>query len=329
MQPRRRKRRGLKMSAIKATVLYHDNCLDGFGAAWAACCKLGLEGKYLPVQYGQPVPWKELEGTIYIVDFCYKEKELEELLAYAERQHKVLTIIDHHKTTIDLFDSWQAAGKLSTVAANLKLVLDETHSGAVLTWMHFFPKVNIPKGLKLVEDRDLWKFALPETKAYCAGLAVVAKTFSLWCYYNLSLGIENLIESGELILQYQEQQLTRLEKNCYYTELTYSIGAVETTVEVLACNAPHEFAPELGNRLAKIAPSSIAMIWQYVPEHDVKSNKTLVYKQCSLRSKGNVDVEVIAKALGGGGHKNAAGYRQLVSWVVNEDKDRPYQKTIK
>ena len=301
------------MSDIKATVLYHDNCLDGFGAAWAAWSRLGLEGKYLPVQYGQPVPWKELEGTIYLVDFCYKEKELQELLDYAERQHKVLTIIDHHKTTIDLFDSWQATGKLSTVAANLNLVLDETHSGAVLTWKHFFPEEEIPIGLKLIEDRDLWKFALPETKAYCAALAVVARTFSLWSYYTLRLGVEVLLKSGELILQYQERQLHSLGKNCYYTELTYSIGAVETTVTVLACNAPAEFASELGNRLAKIAPSSIAMIWQYVPDHDVKSNKTLVYKQCSLRSIGNADVEVITRALGGGGHKNAAGYRQLVS----------------
>jgi nanoRNase/pAp phosphatase (c-di-AMP/oligoRNAs hydrolase) len=55
------------------------------------------------------------------------------------------------------------------------------------------------------------------------------------------------------------------------------------------------------------------MIWYILPDHDVKSGKTLVYKQCSLRSIGKVDVEVIARALGGGGHKNAAGYRQLVN----------------
>jgi len=36
-------------------VLYHANCLDGFGAAYAAWKKFGDTADYIPVQYGEEV----------------------------------------------------------------------------------------------------------------------------------------------------------------------------------------------------------------------------------------------------------------------------------
>jgi nanoRNase/pAp phosphatase (c-di-AMP/oligoRNAs hydrolase) len=37
---------------------------------------------------------------------------------------------------------------------------------------------------------------------------------------------------------------------------------------------------------------------------------------CSLRSNGGYDVSVIAKAFGGGGHKNAAGFEVPVTTLL-------------
>jgi hypothetical protein len=34
-------------------VIYHANCMDGFGAAWAAHCTFGDEAEYLPAAHGQ------------------------------------------------------------------------------------------------------------------------------------------------------------------------------------------------------------------------------------------------------------------------------------
>ena len=45
-------------------------------------------------------------------------------------------------------------------------------SGAVIAWRHFFDSP-IPRVLLRIEDRDLWRFALPETKATCAGLRAI------------------------------------------------------------------------------------------------------------------------------------------------------------
>ena len=36
-------------------IIYHDNCADGFGAAWAAYKKFGADGaEYLPMNYNNP-----------------------------------------------------------------------------------------------------------------------------------------------------------------------------------------------------------------------------------------------------------------------------------
>jgi hypothetical protein len=51
-------------------VLYHSNCYDGFGAAYAAWKKFGDEGtKYLPVSYGFPPPEMPDAKAVSIVDF--------------------------------------------------------------------------------------------------------------------------------------------------------------------------------------------------------------------------------------------------------------------
>lgn len=37
---------------MKPLVIYHDNCADGFGAAFAARLRLGSYADYLPMQHG-------------------------------------------------------------------------------------------------------------------------------------------------------------------------------------------------------------------------------------------------------------------------------------
>ena len=55
----------------KTWVLYHAECLDGFGAAWAAWKALGAEAQYQPVRHGYPAPGMPAGRIVYILDFCY------------------------------------------------------------------------------------------------------------------------------------------------------------------------------------------------------------------------------------------------------------------
>ena len=288
-----------------ATVLYHANCLDGFGAAWAAWESFRGAAKYIPVQYGpENTPtFGDLQGNIYLVDFCYPPKQMVEIGYLAFSRGTKVVVIDHHKTAIEAVAQFDWPEDL---ASTFEWVLDIKHSGAVLTWNYFHPYEDyMPYGLQLIEDRDLWKFDNPKTKCYCAALAIVPRNFESWhsCLVSQTR-MDRLYFEGEVLLRQQEQHLIALEETAYTYQITYTIGAVTTTVYVLACNAPAWYASELGNRLALKSNSGIGMVWQKIARPGV----TDTIMQVSLRSVGEVDVEVIAKALGGGGHKHAAGY---------------------
>lgn len=74
-------------------VIYHDNCADGFGAAWACWMRWGDACEYVPANYGQ-VPPDVTGKNILIVDFSYKRPELETMANAAAS----IVILDHHKT---------------------------------------------------------------------------------------------------------------------------------------------------------------------------------------------------------------------------------------
>ncbi len=146
---------------MKTYVLYHAHCTHGFGAAYAAWKIHGDKAIYLPVKYDNPMPKLKHRSQVFIVDFSYPKEELLEL---ASQMHQV-TVLDHHKTAeedlreIDLSE-----------APNLAITFDMNKSGAVLAWEHFHPGEEIPKLILHIQDKDLWRFDLADTKKVIASL---------------------------------------------------------------------------------------------------------------------------------------------------------------
>ncbi len=62
-------------------VIYHDPCMDGFSAAWAACQKFGNAATYIPARYGQPFPKDKIppDSKVYLLDSSYKRAEMEDV----------------------------------------------------------------------------------------------------------------------------------------------------------------------------------------------------------------------------------------------------------
>jgi hypothetical protein len=85
-------------------VMYHANCVDGFGAAYAIYAHFSQEGScpcdFVEAVHGQPVP----DGAgreVYILDFSCRRQELEDLC----RTALSVTVIDQHLTAVrDLAD---------------------------------------------------------------------------------------------------------------------------------------------------------------------------------------------------------------------------------
>jgi len=159
----------------KPLVIYHADCTDGFGAAFAAWLKLGDEAEYLPRHYGDETPVcfnSDLVGReVYILDFSFPREDMEALFANAKR----VVWLDHHKTA---FEMWcgkpmerfePTPGTLNNPHENY-IHLDNNKSGAMLAWEYFHPNIEVPMLIRHIDDRDRWIFALPGTKELHAAL---------------------------------------------------------------------------------------------------------------------------------------------------------------
>lgn len=256
--------------------IYHKNCADGFGAALAVktyADKYGIDAEFTPAHYGDTPP--DCTGkTVYIVDFSYPRETLIKMKEKADH----LTVIDHHKSAQE----------------NLKGLdfckFDMSKSGAVLTWEFLFPSDPVPELLLYIQDRDLWKFELKNSKEFSAGLQLLGYKFEYWEIYLDDCYLDPLFKSGRTILRYQKQcidKITQLDKIPMRTIAGYSVPCINTT----------HLISEIGNELAKGHPFCAL----YFETADKR-----VY---SLRSaKDGIDVSEIAKKFGGGGHYHAAGF---------------------
>lgn len=209
-------------------VLYHADCADGFGAAWALWKKYP-DARYIPVKHGQPPP-QGLDGAhVMMVDFSYRREVIEQLAQSAAS----LLILDHHVTA-------QAA-----LAGLPYAYFDVKKSGAVLAWewAHADP---IPWLLQYVQDKDLWEWRLPHSREMNAALASYPFDFQVW---------EGLTQD---VLEMEGRAILRRERS-----LIDKIVEESVLVEFEGETVPAVYSPvmtsQIGERLCQGFP--FCLIW--------------------------------------------------------------------
>lgn|SRR3989344_2514566 len=259
-------------------ILYHAECPDGFGGAWAAHKKFGENAEYIGVDHDSPPPPGLDSKEIYMVDFCYPEEIMAELI----KKNKRVTAIDHHAMR-------EKAIKLTT-----DYLYSNDHSGSVLAWNYFHEDTAVPLLLRHIEDQDLWRFNLPDTNPVVTFLESFGYDFKLWD--RLAGDMEDdvkrkeFIGKGSFMVSYRVELVKRIVKE---NSRSVEFEGYKTFV----VNAPSEFADRVGELLYTTNPP-LAVIWS-----DKKDGIHV-----SLRSDGTVDVSRIATKFGGGGHKASAGF---------------------
>lgn len=265
-------------------VWYHNGCNDGFGAAFVAWKAMGnsQDITYVPVKYGESMPQFSSRDRIYILDFSYPRENIEDLLSYNTR----VTILDHHKTSEEALRGLDCA------------TFDMNKSGAMLAWEHFFPTIEAPSLIKYIQDRDLWKFKLPDSKALSLALMGVPFNFETWD----NLSPEKLIEIGKTLLEVQKQEIDKvIETGAYMTKMFgYTVPVINTSSDI------SDTLHELCNRYPD---SPFAAGYVYLPNG---------VRQWSLRSNNKIDVSELARRMNGGGHKSAAGFKTLRASHLND-----------
>lgn len=261
-------------------VIYHSNCFDGFGAAWVARRKFGADAQYIPAKYGDTPPDIRGADHTYIVDFSYSRQILINLYTIANHN---LTVLDHHQTA----------------QANCEglpfCIFDMNQSGAMLTWKHLFPNNDAPLLIKYIQDRDLWHFRMPNSRAIHAWLESHPKLFELWDILvsdmEQPLNYERCLTEGNAILRFQSQKVDEMAREAKMVDLGDG--------EIPAVNCPYNFGSLVGERLGQLFPESKYAAYYF----DRKDGQ----QQWGLRSTG-YDVSEVAKRFGGGGHKTASGF---------------------
>lgn len=266
--------------------IYHGTCFDGFGAAWVVREYHRANGHVLPTfhagVYGQEPP--PTEGAhVILVDFSYKRPVMERIIAGALS----VTILDHHKTA--------QADLAGLEAENVDVVFDMERSGAGIAWDYFFASCKRLALIDYIEDRDLWRFALPKSREVHAGLSSYPYDFEVWDDL-MRRPIEQLVNEGEVIERKHFQDIRSLLP---VVKRRMTIGGISVPV----ANMPITMTSDAGNILA-IGEPFAACYW------DTESGRVF-----SLRSSnGGVDVSEIAARYGGGGHKRAAGFTAPTGW---------------
>lgn len=264
-------------------VLYHGSCQDGFASAWAIKKYFNTDSiEFVPVNYGEEPPYDKLKGRkAYIVDFSYKRDQMLKICELTTRT----IIIDHHKTAQKELEGLEHQ--------NLTLIFDMTKSGASLTWEHLnVGAFKIPWIIQYIQDRDLWAWELPNSKAINAAIRSYGYDFENMDYWaSLPEPSDLLISEGSAILRYQDEIINTHVKNAVEVDFDgHKVLCVNSTTLI----------SEIGQQLATSRPFGMSYF--------IRADGKKIY---SLRSDNNgLDVSVIAKNHGGGGHKNAAGFEE-------------------
>lgn len=262
-------------------IIYHANCLDGYGSAFAAQHHFGEHGcELLAASHGEAVP-ECRDREVYLVDFSFSRAILTQICTQAA----TVTIIDHHVSALKELEG------LDQQQHNLRLIFEMQHSGAVLTWRWFFPHQPVPELLLDVEDRDLWNWQRPGSEIRTAAMMSYPYSYSQWRSWVSGEGTsQQLQQEGEAINRFRSQMIERYKKRAV-------IGNV-AGYQVPIVNCPSEIASELIGALSEGHP--------FAAGYMDKGGK----RGWSLRSHGEQgeDVSLIAAGFGGGGHRNAAGF---------------------
>jgi oligoribonuclease NrnB/cAMP/cGMP phosphodiesterase (DHH superfamily) len=282
-------------------VVYHDSCHDGITAAaiirqhHVKYCDDAVE--LYPARYDVPPDLERLKGkNVIICDFSWKSEPMGEIFDVVSN----LLVLDHHKTAEEELSGLSKIVEDNKADWYCEIIFDMNRSGAGMVWDYLYSKSDRPALVNHVEDRDLWRFALPKTKEIHAACASYPLTIDMRDEL-LKRPVDELAAEGAAILRYHQLLVEEAAKYRPRRE----IGGV--SVPCVPCQT-YSLASDVGHALCQNEPFSAT----YVTREDGSIKVSLRSSQDGL------DVSEIAKQYNGGGHRNSSGCELLVGEGFNK-----------
>ncbi|MDR3290087.1 MAG: hypothetical protein LBT02_02270 [Rickettsiales bacterium] len=281
---------------MKKNILFTHTDLDGAGCALLLKTFLGLDEIYY-ISHGLDnkidndikkhlSKHNPKDVNVFITDISPNTEEMFEWLI---KNCSSVNVLDHHKSQ-EHFTKYKEFvyynGKCGTLLVKEYLQsLGKWEHRYLKDWNYF---------VEMVNDIDLWILADPFSK----------DLNSLFFFMGMAKFVEVFTDKPYMMYRYNDI-IDILQK----TEEHY-VKNVMGQKQPCACGGDYVFAEWFGNEVCnELARNNVDHIGVFI---NMKS------KSVSLRSIGDVDVSVIAKANGGGGHRNSSGF----SFESLEEVDR-------
>lgn len=267
-------------------VVYHNPCNDGSGAALSAWLLLGNNISYERRMYHRPFIAEAVRGkNVVVLDASFKQDELLELRMIANK----VMILDHHDSAM------QELGSVPGCFFSMH------NSGAVLAW-HYFHGINTPppKLLQLIEDRDLWRWQereLSEPLYYALRKRCSNSDFKTFAPYVDLEKLQDLINYGKTLLAVNHAWCVKAAS--LVKARAFKLPNSSDVYNILCAEIKTDrLVSELSEYLYTNHDVDFIMLW-------CRTGK--IFKISFRSNKPAINVGAIATALGGGGHKQAAG----------------------
>jgi len=277
-------------------IFYHSADLDGH------CSGAIVKARYPkatlhPINYGQAFPWDSIQKDeeVFLVDFSLQPFEDMERLNSLAKLHW----IDHHVTAL------KEAEQRNFLASGGAL-LEVGRAGCELTWLYLYgTKKALPLTVYLLGRYDVFDLEASEDvlpfqygiRQYDTDPEHQEFWQPLLAARSASHRIGSLLVQGRTLLQYIQQENAKKARALAFETFLRAPGL--PPLRVIAINQG--------------LTNSLIFDTVYNPsEHDAMA--TFCYRKdkwtVSLFTKSpDLDVSLYAKALGGGGHRQAAGFQ--------------------
>lgn len=303
-----------KIKSNNLLIIYHqkndkEDCPDGICSAWIAYRNISsynlydsievtgdyylAEQDYLKDSYQFPFDVKDKD--VILVDFAYPSHILEWLSIVTNS----VLVIDHHKSRMN---------DLKDLSKYIQLSFSLTECGATLTWNYFYPNKPQPWFLPHVKNRDIgsngyYEGNCSESEAVTIAIQHLTKglvgkeAFKVYEYL-LSVNKEEVV-TEDIYKQLEERnEILQYELDKWDGELM-KVGEYVVPIYRLESLAYAHYS--LVGSKAAIEHKSLYPFVAIVCDNP---------KIISLRAAKDslVDLSILSKSLGGGGHPRAAGY---------------------
>lgn len=280
--------------------IYHNKDLDGW------CCGALIKKKYpeatlIGFDYGNS--FEDLLAKISPDDeviMADVSLPMEQMAQLADHVFGNFTWIDHHASAIADYTEYMLKNFHGSTTGFLTSVLHDGTAACEGAWEYFFPDHPAPRAVELLGqydtwrngDKELWdKWILP----FQFGMRLDVSSPDTFPMYLLDENVTTsdiitVVEIGETILKYQKQQ------NAYAMHGSFDLEF--EGLRVLACNGGGFNSQAFESKWDEEKYDAM-MPFKY-------NGKGWTF---SLYTTKDIDLSVIAKKYGGGGHRKACGFQ--------------------